>query len=234
MDELEFRRRAYGEPQSQDPDFLKAIGEAEGRDTFVNELKSLDRRLEKVMKVDVPEELADKLLLRQQLVQHHQSRRRTTFLIALAASIAFAFGLSFSFLRLGPVDLGEHALAHVYHEAKALKSEANVALGDLNASLVSIRGLEQAHFNSTPGRVVYKAYCDFQGVPSLHLVLEGAEGKVTLFIVPLEQRMQLDEQFADNHYHGLGFKTEEAFMLLVGEQASAVQAAEKAIRQSFI
>ncbi|MCH4293978.1 DUF3379 domain-containing protein [Shewanella sp. 3B26] len=234
MDELEFRRRAYGEPQSQDPEFLKAMGEAEGRDAFVNDLKSLDRRLEKAMKVDVPEDLAEKLLLRQQLTQHHQSRRRTTFMVAMAASIAFAFGLSFSLLRLGPVDLGEHALAHVYHETKALKSESDVALGDLNASLVSIRGLEQAHFNTAPGRVVYKAYCDFQGVRSLHLVLEGAEGKVTLFIVPLEERMQLDEQFADNHYQGLGFKTDEAFMLLVGEQASALEAAKKEIRQSFI
>lgn len=234
MDELEFRRRAYGEPQSQDPEFLQAQKEASGRDAFVNDLKALDRKIAKALKVDVPEDLADKLLLRQQLTVHHKQRRRTTFLVAMAASVAFVFGLSFSLLRLGPVDLGEHALSHVYHEYKALQSERDIDLADINASLVSVRGLESAHFSSAPGRVVFKAYCDFQGVRSLHLVLEGDAGKVTLFIVPVEERMQLPTQFADNRYQGIGVKTEDAYLLLVGEEKSALEHLEQNLLQSFI
>lgn len=68
MDELEFRRRAYGEPQSQDPEFLQAQKEASGRDAFVNDLKALDRKIAKALKVDVPEDLADKLLDRKSVV----------------------------------------------------------------------------------------------------------------------------------------------------------------------
>ncbi|MBT1446314.1 DUF3379 family protein [Shewanella sp. JM162201] len=234
MDELEFRRRAYGDPHSQEPEFLSAMQESPAREQFVAELKSLDRRVEKALKVDVPEGLADKLILRQQLTAHHSQRRRTRYLIAMAASVAFVVGVSFGVLRFGPVDLGEHALAHVYHEPKALLSDSTVELADLNASLASLRGLEHARFEGEPGQVVFKAYCDFRGVRSLHLVLENAGGKVTLFIVPIEERMQLETQFADAKYQGLGFKTKEAFMLLVGEQGSALKEAAKEVRQRFI
>ncbi|QSX39585.1 DUF3379 domain-containing protein [Shewanella cyperi] len=234
MDELEFRRRAYSDPQSQDPEFLAAMAEEENRGAFVRELKQLDAKLARAMNVDVPETLAARLLLRQQLLAHRQSKRRTTWLMAMAASIAFVIGLGFSWLRLGPVDLGEHALAHVHHEPMALTMEQAVDLPTLNASLASISGLKGAHFNALPGKVVFKAFCDFRGVQSIHLVLEGENGKTTLFIVPLEERMQLSERFADSTLKGLGFRTRDAFLMLVGDEQQSLTALQQTIRQDFI
>lgn len=234
MDELKFRRQAYEDPHNQDLEFLQQMQEKTEYQALVSELKNLDAKLTSALKVDVPEDLADKLILRQQLQQHHKQRRQTGFLVAMAASIAFVIGVSFSLLRLGPVDLAEHALAHVYHEDIALHLDQNVSFSQVNAQLTSLKNLGHAKFIEQPGKVYFTSYCDFQGVKSLHLVLQGEQGKVTLFIVPLEKRMVLNQTFADTKYQGMGFETADAFILLVAEDQADLRFVKEEIQNTFI
>ncbi|MEJ6522304.1 DUF3379 domain-containing protein [Shewanella mangrovisoli] len=234
MDELKFRRQAYEDPHNQDPEFVAQMQENAEYQAFVAELKGLDAKITHALKVDVPEDLADKLILRQQLQQHHKQRRQTGFLVAMAASIAFIVGISFSLLRLGPVDLAEHALAHVYHEGVALQVDQNVNFSQVNAQLASLKHLEHAKFTGQPGKVYYTSYCDFQGVKSLHLVLQAEKGKVTLFIVPIEKRMVLDNTFADGKYQGMGFEAGDAYILLVGEDHTDLSFVKDEIKNTFI
>lgn len=79
MDELKFRRQAYEDPHNQDADFLAQINAKSENQALINELKNLDAKLSNALKVDVAEDLADKLILRQQLQQHHKQRRQTFF-----------------------------------------------------------------------------------------------------------------------------------------------------------
>ncbi|GIU08407.1 MULTISPECIES: DUF3379 domain-containing protein [unclassified Shewanella] len=234
MDELKFRRQAYSDPNSQEPDFIDAAMESAEREAFLNELKGLDAKIERALKVDVPDDLAAKLLLRQQLQHHHSQRRKTGFAFALVASVAFLAGMTFTLLRMGPVDLGQHALAHVYHEEKALHVDQDVAYQDVNFQLASLNGGSNMKFTEQPGKVFYSTYCDFQGVKSLHLVMQGKKEKVTLFIVPLEDRMVLEEAFTDNKYQGMGFETDNAYMLLVGEKNQDLDYVKSEIEHTFI
>ncbi|WP_076408784.1 DUF3379 domain-containing protein [Shewanella sp. UCD-KL12] len=234
MDELKFRRQAYGEPNNKDEDFLAAMHAAPEREAFVNDLKKLDSKLEQALKVDVPEDLAAKLLLNQQLHQHQAQRRKSGFTLALVASVAFIAGISFTLLRMSPVDLGQHALTHVYHETGALTSDDNVSFDEVNFQLASMNSLGSAKFTQQPGQVYYSTFCDFQGVKSLHLVMQGEQGKVTLFIVPVESRMVLEQSFADNKYKGYGFETDNAYMLLVGEDDKDLSYVKREIEQTFI
>ncbi|MDO6617712.1 MULTISPECIES: DUF3379 domain-containing protein [unclassified Shewanella] len=234
MDDLQFRRHAYDDPNSQDEDFLAQIAASESDAKLVSELKTLDSKLTHALNIDVPNDLADKLLLRQQLNKHQEQKKHTRYLMAMAASVALVIGLSFSMLKFAPVDLAEHALAHVYHEPKSMLVDQNVGFEDVNFKLAGIGGLENAKFIQQPGKVFYTSYCDFQGVKSLHLVMEGKDGKVTLFIVPAENRMVTEEAFADQHYQGLGFQTAGAFMMLVAEQDTDLQFVKSEIEQTFI
>ncbi|WP_144213943.1 DUF3379 domain-containing protein [Shewanella donghaensis] len=234
MDDLQFRRHAYGDPNSQDDDFLEQIAASETDAKLVSELKSLDSKLTNALNIDVPNDLADKLLLRQQLNKHQEQKKHTRYLMAMAASVALVIGLSFSMLRFTPVDLAEHALAHVYHEPKSMMVDQNVGYEDVNFKLAGINGLENAKFINQPGKVFYTSYCDFQGVKSLHLVMESEHGKVTLFIVPTENRMVTEESFADQNYQGMGFQTAGAFMLLVGDQQDDLEYVKSEIEQTFI
>ena len=234
MDELKFRRQAFEDPHNQDPEFLAQMRQKSEHRALVSELKGLDAKLMHALKIDVPEDLADKLILRQQLQQHHKQRRQTGFLVAMAASIAFVVGISFSLLRLGPVDLAAHALAHVYHEDIALHIDQNVNVNQLNAQLASVNNLGRVKFTQQPGKIYFTSYCDFQGVKSLHLVLQGQQGKVTLFIVPVEKRMVLEHTFSDSKYQGIGFETAEAFILLVAEDQADLRFVKEEIQNTFI
>lgn len=234
MDELKFRRQAYENPNSDEADFIAAMQGSEDRKAFVNDLKQLDNQLEQAFKVPVPEGLDAKLLLNQQLHQHQQQRRKTGFTLALVASVAFIAGISFTLLRIAPVDLNQHALAHVYHEDAAMTSNEQIGYEQLNVQLASMSQTGSGHFTQQPGRVLYSTYCDFQGVKSLHLVMQGEQGKVTVFIVPAEERMQMQQQFADQRYQGLGFETDNTYMLLVGENQQDLSNIKSEIKQSFI
>ena len=234
MDDLQFRRHAYGDPNSQDDDFLAKIAASDTDAKLVRELKMLDCKLTNALNIDVPNDLADKLLLRQQLNKHQEQKKKTRYLMTMAASVALVIGLSFSMLRFTPVDLAEHALAHVYHEPKSMLVDQNVGFQDVNFKLAGISGLENAKFIQQPGKVFYTSYCDFQGVKSLHLVMESDHGKVTLFIVPTENRMVTEEFFADKNYQGVGFQTADAFMMLVGKQKGDLDFVRSEIEQTFI
>lgn len=235
MDDLQFRREAYGDPNNQTDEFLQHLANHEDDAKLVNDLKSLDSKLMQALNVPVPNDLADKLLLRQQLTQHQHDKKHTRYLMAMAASIAFVIGISFSMLKLTPVDLSEHALTHVAHEGKALMMDQNINFNDVNFKLASVEGLGQSKFIQQPGHVYYTAYCDFQGVKSLHLVMADETGKkVTLFIVPVENRMQFDEAFANQKYKGKGFETAGAYMMIVGENDTNLDYVKAEIEQTFI
>ncbi|WOT04035.1 DUF3379 family protein [Shewanella youngdeokensis] len=234
MDELTFRRQAYGEPNNRDPEFLHATMQSAERKDFVYDLKNLDNKIEKALSINVPSDFAAKLLLRQQLQQHHQRQGKTRFAFAMVASVAFLAGMTFTLMRMGPVDLGQHALAHVHHEDKALLLDNNVQYQDVNFQLASLDTTAAVKLSQQPGKVYYSTYCDFQGVKSLHLVMQGKKDKVTVFIVPLEDRMVLDEAFADTLYKGIGFETNNTYMLMIGEQNSDITYARNQIEQAFI
>lgn len=235
MDDLQFRRHAYGDPNNQADDFLAHLAENEDDAKFVKDLQAFDHKLTQALNISVPDGLADKLILRQQLSQHQKSKKQTRYLMAMAASVAFIVGVSFSLLRFTPVNLGENSLAHVHHETKALVMEQDIGFNDVNFKLASLEGLSDSKFIQQPGRVFYTSYCDFQGVKSLHLVMADENGnKVTLFIVPVESRIVLEEAFADNQYKGQSFQTADAYMVLVGEPASNLEFVKKEVENTFI
>ena len=62
MDELEFRRRIYADPETTDSDVVEAAKEDEKKRHFWNEQKKLDQQLKQALKVDVPDDLANKLI----------------------------------------------------------------------------------------------------------------------------------------------------------------------------
>ncbi|TKB49822.1 DUF3379 domain-containing protein [Ferrimonas sediminicola] len=201
MDELEFRRRAYADPQDQDKAFVDALAEEAGRKEFVDELRALDDRLSAAMKISPPEDLANRILLHQSLSQFQHQRKRQRLHLAAAASIAFVIGLSLTLTRK-PATLGEHALAHVAHEAGfADRVDERVSLTALNTKLASFGG----RMDSAPGHIYYANYCDFDGIRSLHMVVDTSEGKMTVFFVPKEQNKAMTLSFGNDRYEGAAF-----------------------------
>ena len=75
MDDLQFRRNVYADPSNLDEETRKAINEDASREKFVNELESLDHEIKRALSVDVPENLTQKLILKQTFASHRQQQK---------------------------------------------------------------------------------------------------------------------------------------------------------------
>ena len=62
MDDLQFRRRIYADPNTRDEDMLAAIKSDPTKQSFTQELEDLDHKIFQALNVDVPSDLSDKLI----------------------------------------------------------------------------------------------------------------------------------------------------------------------------
>jgi len=98
MDDLEFRKRAYADPNDQTPEFLAAANATPERLRLLEQLQALDARvLAAANSVAIPEGLAAKLKAVDSnvasITPRHTGAKRY---FAIAASLVVAFGLALS------------------------------------------------------------------------------------------------------------------------------------------
>ncbi|WP_417618212.1 DUF3379 family protein [Oceanisphaera sp.] len=207
MNELEFRRRAYADPNDKSADFMQTSDSCAGNQQFVNELKRFDQRLEKALQEPVPDTLLNKLLLEQLPYQPVTPSGLGWRHLAVAASVTFLLGFSTRFLPLdvGPQApypaVGQVAIEHVRLEAPFTQTvDEQVTLTAVNAKLKPYGA--QLNSLADVGKVYYANHCQFAGGPAAHLVIQGQHDRVNVFLVPVDRALQLASHFSDEQYHG--------------------------------
>ena len=215
MDELEFRRTLYADPYCKDDKVLAAIAGDPKKQVFCKELKQLDKNMQQASQVKVPDDLMHKLILRQTMQSHRTSKVRKRIQLAVAASVAFVVGMSFTMWQQSHLlDLSKQAIAHVHYEGGyALDAEENFSLQQVNAKLAQFG----AEFSEDIGRVYYANFCDFENVRSLHMVVEGENGKVSVFIVPHDATYLVKGSSQDRRYNSQAVDLKRASIVVVQE-----------------
>jgi hypothetical protein len=183
---------------------------------FYNELQCLDKKMRAATKVEVPRDLAHKLILRQTMQTHRAKKSRNLIQLAMAASIAFVAGVSFTLWQQSNLlDISKQAIAHVYHEGDyALGASENLSLQQVNAKLATFGG----ELTEDIGRVYYANFCDFEDVRSLHMVVEGAQGRVTVFVIPHDDKHLVDGISRDTRFNSQAMDFQKASIIVVGEE----------------
>lgn len=201
MDDLDFRRQVYADPQCKEQAVREAAEKDPAKQQFWNELKNLDADIQKAAKIPVPDHLKHQLILRQSITSHRQQKKRNRIHLALAASVAFALGLSFTIIKQQPdfTNVSEVALAHIHHESEyTMSTDNNVGLEEVTAKLASFGGT----LTEPLGKVRFANYCYFENQKTLHLVLETSQGQITVFVTPKEEGELVDQYFQDEKYVG--------------------------------
>lgn len=232
MDDLEFRRRLYADPADDDIAILEAIQSDAKRAKFADELKHMDAVIKSTLNVDVPEGLAERLLLKQTMDVHQQHKRKARSYIALAASVAFIAGISLTLLRTPDAQLSQHVLAHVYHEIDTMEGriDEQVELRQVNAKLASYG----AQMNHAQEHIYYANHCDFDGKRSLHMVIEGDDGRVTVFLVPnIQSFKHKDGAFADGRFKGIIETHGDVGIITVAESQQDAKKAQQQLQKSL-
>ncbi|WP_330960748.1 DUF3379 domain-containing protein [Photobacterium sp. 53610] len=221
MDDLEFRRRILADPSDNSPDMCAAKNSSIANRKLHDELQQLDSKLAAAMKVDVPEDLADRILFRQS-GQGYQAEKKVRRHLAIAASVAFLCGLfigqfSDRIMPASSPDIGQIALKHIYNEAPFVDQiDEGVSLKQVNAKLKPFG----PKFSTLPSHVYYLNHCGFDGGDALHMVMEGQSGKVTVFVVPKPSRAM--ENFEDKNMRGVVIPSQEASLIVVGNKGENV------------
>ncbi|MCO7187164.1 MULTISPECIES: DUF3379 family protein [unclassified Pseudoalteromonas] len=240
MDELEFRRRLFADPN--DKDVIAQADTDPAKQRLVKEMQDFDATLHSALDISVPEDLAQKILAKQQADTETSSKqsaevkqlawyRRFKAPLATAASALLAVSLYFATSVHAPLHAGEHALEHVYYEAEALALTDEVQLQVVNEKLAMFGG----KLESMPGKVTYATFCNFKGQRSLHLIFQSEHGPVTVFIVPTDRNEATgtDEQFADARFSGSIKPGERADTILVANLNTPLERYETAVTESL-
>ncbi|MBQ4831847.1 DUF3379 family protein [Pseudoalteromonas sp. MMG010] len=236
MDELEFRRRIIAQPNDKSTDVSEFAKDNAERQYFIDEMREFDKFLQDEVKIPVPENLAESILLNTSLKEKAQQEEqigsnkvvdaRSRFKLdrvhlSLAASFVVAISAFFFSVEHNKINpAGEHALAHVYYEINALDKSEPISLQTVNDKLALLGG----QIDELPGNVTYAMFCDFEGEKGLHLIFESDFGPMTVFIVPSQNKMFEigSDEFHDDRFEGHINKGPQADTVLIASLGAPV------------
>jgi hypothetical protein len=231
MDELEFRRTLYADPNCTDESVLAAIADDPKKREFHKELKQLNKNMHQASQVKVSDDLVHKLILRQTMQTHKSSKMRNRIQLVMAASVAFVVGVSFTMWQQNNLlDLSKQAIAHVHYEGNyAFGAQENFSLQQVNAKLAQFGG----EFTEELGQVYYANFCDFENVRSLHMVMQGENGKVSVFVIPHDDAHDANGSATERGYQSQAIDVKRASIIVVGEEGVDIQGMKEQLKRKI-
>ena len=224
MDELEFRRRLFANPN--DIEVVEHAKIHPEQQCLVDELQEFDKQLTSALNVDTPTGLADRIIARTydektDTVVDIAWYRKYNKPFATAASLVLAVGIYLMSATHAPLQAGQHALEHVYYEVNALQRSKEVSLQVVNEKLAMLGG----QFDHLPGKVTYATFCNFKGQKSLHLIFQSQHGPMTVFIVPdqEDEAQQKNGHFNDDRFTGIITNGQKADTILVANLGTPME-----------
>ena len=233
MDDLELRRTIYADPFASNEDISEACKNDPSKQQFIEEMQRFDKNIANALNVDVPESLCQRIILNQTLEQHTNRKRKNRIHLALAASVAFAAGISFSVLQSSAAysDIGQHAIAHVYHEEAYFnnKSDARVTLASVNDKMSEY----DVQFVNDIGELMSADFCRFAGSKTLHLTFKGIKDIVTVFVLPEEEAMAFVDAFSDEQLKGIATTANGHHLIIVGDKQEKLDDWQNRLNQNI-
>ena len=192
IDCREFRRRVGAEPQLLDQSSRQHMIGCPDCVEWRRTTLALDARVLTALQVPVPDGVAAPRVLTFPAV----ARRRW---IALAASIAGGVAIGALLWIGGPrASLADDVVRHLAHEPGAMTVTSTPVDPDAVAAVLADAGVRLA---PDVGLVSYSNTCRFRGHDVPHLVMQTADGPVTVMILRHE-RVAARQQFDEDGYAG--------------------------------
>ncbi|MBO1256077.1 DUF3379 domain-containing protein [Alteromonas sp. 5E99-2] len=229
MGELEFRRRIYEDPDSRDEDLLQEAESNESSQKFWQETRALNEKIKSAVDIPVPSDLADKLILQSTFQDLARQKKRSRVHLAMAASVAFVIGMTFTMWSPTQQDLGHAAIAHMNHSPAEFTQASEVSIEEVNDKLSSMG----AQLIGDIGRIYSANFCRLDFVKSLHVVVDTDDGPVSVFFTPYDKDSALPERFSEDSYTGEGFRSQRANVMVVGDKNTDITEITKKVKASM-
>ncbi len=230
MNCLEFRRQCLAEPASQDSAFLHHKGECESCAGLVAQVGQFDKRLSDALRVDVPENLASRIILRQSLAQAHKWPARLRSVYAIAAGVLLAVGLAGLLTAVTRAPSFEQSVVtHLDTEWNRLIAQRDVTEQKLVRVLSSLGGELQGEI----GDIRHASVCDFAKEGGAHLVFDGRKGPVVVLLLP-KKHVEAPRAVATKQFDGSIVPTNHGSMVVIGAEGEDLQDITRKVRSAIV
>lgn len=219
MDELNFRRKLFADPNDSTSEVVDACQKDPNKAKFKADLQQLDDKIASALNVEVPENLAERILLNQSITTKIKTQKKRRVHIAVAASIVAAVGLTIGVMQ-SPKHydgLVEHAIAHMSAELDHIPNHGEATLSQLNDKLTYFGAelLEQV------AKIKFVSFCTFEGTRSLHIVMDDQGRDVTVFVVPKKANLKYQNTAFLNGFSGTSTELNDASVVVVTDDSDS-------------
>ena len=229
MNCMEFRRILLTCPSEADPAFHRHRFDCPDCTEAAVESAHFEHLLREAVHVDVPENLASRILLKQSFQAQAEPpwwRRRRA--LALAASMLLMVGLVTLALSAQQRRLSEEFVALVNGAPSALAAGKLVSSGDISAAL----GPAGLDLDGTIGDVTFAGICLVRGKVSGHIVVQGESAPVTVFLIS-EQLVSNRATIRTDHYSGVVLPQGSGTIVIVSAPGEALESLETRVRSAI-
>jgi hypothetical protein len=190
MNLAEFKRKLMTDPHSRDAEFLAACKKDEEFARLAADSAAFEDKLQRALQVPVSEKLAEEILKRQRL-ETSSSRRRMPVFLAAATALMLAVGVSvfvmFDSDTSGHHDLAEYLAWHWELDGPSAMTTSHHQPSDAEQiqRVFGELGVHVDHHLMDSIRLA--KFCPTPDGAGAHVILETADGPVTMFYMPRSQ-----------------------------------------------
>ncbi len=226
---LDFRRRLLADPSARDPKLLHHQHECQACGEFAARLRTDEALIANAVRLEVPEGLAERVMLRQALDATRGQRSRRFRFVALAASAVLALSAALVVGPLGrPVTTEQLVMLHIRNELDHLAERRALQLKQVNAVLRPF----DTEVGASLGTVHYAGACTIRREAGAHLVIEGQRGPVTILLMP-EEGVEGRFRIRDRRFSGVVIPAGGGSIAIVGEDGEPLDAIESRVERGL-
>lgn len=229
MNCLEFRRLIDTDPDSKDEEFLRHRAECESCAAFASRAARFSSTLSAAARIEAPENLASRVLLRQSFSNSRLRLSRRSAL-ALAASVIVVAGLALSgTYLLRPEDpLAQEIFSRIRQASGSFESKTLLNREAVAEALAPI-GLD---FTGELEKVTYAGQLMVQGKPTGHVVLQGEWAPCTIFFIP-DVNIESGYVIRDDNLKGVVVPFDGGAIAIVGAPQESLAPVVERVRSAF-
>jgi len=197
MDELKSRRKQLSDPEGAILELKARQDLTELEQDQLAQLESFEAELQSALDVEIPENLADKIMLDNAMDKPKFGLFTMKKFTAMAASIALVSFVSLRLLLTPVTALADDALEHIYHDIEHLSSNQPDAKEKM---LRAMRAVGLSHEVNLK-KISYAANCMVGKRAGVHLVIEIGADTYTVLLLP-NVSVDAPSFFSDENFHG--------------------------------
>jgi len=192
-----------------------------------------EKSLHAALAVPVPDDLAQRVLIKQGLYQRSQTRH----IWAIAASLILSIGLGLVVWQNQLDTIPDQMLAHIYHEPALLQQQQTIPMREFRAILAHYQGQTDDKIDNI-GQLISAEICAVDGKQMIHIVVSVPPDNrsVTVFYNPPENQQAAIQDFADEFeqraFYGQIAPQKKGQFAIISEYAPAIPIVKQGLQQS--